>query len=500
MSSSRLPGCIAVLLLAGVASLSAATMGVQEPAGYSSRIDGSATDFVFDSASDAAGNVLVVGRSRSSVLNLTVARDRGDDNTGRPGVSQSDQLVANTNGGGFVIKYNSSGDIVWKRFVGSHSTDSINGVTTDAAGNVYVVGTFGGLTPISFGGILSLTATARSNVNFNNTLPTNQGSPAQNVFVAMLDPDGNWLWARQFEYALFPSDVNANSAANLGVEVSNGAPVITTDADSNPQRSIMDGNGHALLRDSDGNLYVKMRVYGTVATPANSRVYWVRTGGTDTGQVAAELVTGGGAQISYSSAFIGKLAATPPPPGSPAGTLPTYDWRWIAPINSDVPYDASKQFTSISITPHPGSITGMALDSNGSLYVTGAWAGALVALGPQPAPTTATTAADGYVLRLRTIDSAPIWFARYRSEGGGGSFGGGLVLDEHTPANVFLTGAVNNASTLRFISADTSSTTRSFGYSGAANTGFFIAKVNPSGQWLWSEVPAASGNTGVTTK
>ena len=131
---SRLFRCGFVLLLLAFASpLCASFIGQQEPAGYSSRLDGPGHEFIYDSAVDNSGNVYVVGRSRSSEMNLDVIRDSSTDNTGRPALDTHATLVANPNGGGFVVKYDRNGVIIWKKFVGTKITDWISGVAVDAA-------------------------------------------------------------------------------------------------------------------------------------------------------------------------------------------------------------------------------------------------------------------------------------------------------------------------------------------------------------------------------
>jgi len=58
-------------------------------------------------------------------------------------------LDGNTSSGGydiFLVKYNSSGTKQWTKQLGTSSSDSGNGVTTDSSGNIYVTGyTNGGL-------------------------------------------------------------------------------------------------------------------------------------------------------------------------------------------------------------------------------------------------------------------------------------------------------------------------------------------------------------------
>jgi len=46
----------------------------------------------------------------------------------------------------FLVKYNSSGTKQWTKQLGTSSSDSGNGVSTDSSGNIYVTGyTYGGL-------------------------------------------------------------------------------------------------------------------------------------------------------------------------------------------------------------------------------------------------------------------------------------------------------------------------------------------------------------------
>jgi len=83
-----------------------------------------------------------------------------------------------TRGNAFVAKYSAAGALLWGHMslaTGSSSSwDNANGVTTDAAGNIYVVGETGGV------------------------LPGQISAGSLDVTVMKYAPDGTLLWARQF--------------------------------------------------------------------------------------------------------------------------------------------------------------------------------------------------------------------------------------------------------------------------------------------------------------
>ncbi|MBI5800294.1 MAG: immunoglobulin domain-containing protein [Verrucomicrobia bacterium] len=127
-------------------------------------VRGTGAEFTSDTgeaiALDPAGNVLITGRS----------------------VQDTFGTAALTNLGRILVaKYDNAGNPVWARKSGSFSGgtyDTGTGIGSDAAGNVYVTGTF--LSPLAdFGGVLL----------------TNRGSG--DVFLSKLDPAGTLLWVRQ---------------------------------------------------------------------------------------------------------------------------------------------------------------------------------------------------------------------------------------------------------------------------------------------------------------
>jgi hypothetical protein len=88
---------------------------------------------------------------------------------------------------------------VWSRTVGDASGAGIDGVATDANGNVFIVGNFGGT--VTLGG------------------PALTSVGDLDIFLAKFGPDGNHLWSQSF--------------GGLDIDFAND---IAVDTDGNPRR------------------------------------------------------------------------------------------------------------------------------------------------------------------------------------------------------------------------------------------------------------------------
>jgi hypothetical protein len=78
----------------------------------------------------------------------------------------------------FMVKYNSSGVVVWARSIGSTGNESGNGIAVNNAGIIYVTGYFNS-----------------PSVSFGSTVLTNTGSGTGDFFIAKFDSSGNSRWA-----------------------------------------------------------------------------------------------------------------------------------------------------------------------------------------------------------------------------------------------------------------------------------------------------------------
>ncbi len=172
------------------------------------------TNDVFIAKFDNNGNSLWVkgSTSNSSTTGDALGYGIGADAAGNVYVTGSFESSNITFGGTtlanngyidmFVVKYNTSGTFQWLKTAGSTDNDAAFSLASDAAGNVYITGNIGASSTVSFG--------THSVTNNTNSLE---------AFIAKYDANGNDLWAQCTQGDGF-SNNNGNS--------------ITLDAAGNP--------------------------------------------------------------------------------------------------------------------------------------------------------------------------------------------------------------------------------------------------------------------------
>ncbi|MCE3229459.1 MAG: hypothetical protein K0S32_4010 [Bacteroidetes bacterium] len=212
-------------------------------------------------ATDASGNVFTTGYFTGSA----------DFDPGAATMS----LTSSGNNDVFVIKLNASGNFVWAINIGGTGNDAGNGITTDAAGNVFITGYFNGT------------------VDFNPAAGTNTlvSTGGNDIFILKLDPSGNFLWVKQmggaatddgkaiavdasgniYTTGLFSAngDFNPGAAAN-SLTSSGGFDIFVSKLDASgnyvwakqmggPSNDI----GHAIAFDGSGNIFTTGFFSGT---------------------------------------------------------------------------------------------------------------------------------------------------------------------------------------------------------------------------------------------
>lgn len=126
---------------------------------------GTASDEIFDMATDKSGNIYVVGYYTSAKLTVGTFTLNNADGSG----SSTDA---------FLIKYNSAGTPLWTKTIGGSGTEKAYGVTVDKYGSVYMTGFYQTST-------LTIGASTFSN------------SGLSDIFIVKYDSLGNQLWARK---------------------------------------------------------------------------------------------------------------------------------------------------------------------------------------------------------------------------------------------------------------------------------------------------------------
>ena len=144
---------------------------------------------------DASGNVIITGFFSS------------------PTIAFGTTMLTNTNNNTFdffIVKYDTSGNVLWAKSAGGAGSDVSNGVCTNASGNIFITGYFDSPT-IAFG------TTTLTNVN-----------AANDIFIVKYDASGNVLWAKSAGGAGsdLSSGVCTNASGNIFITGYFGNPNI----------------------------------------------------------------------------------------------------------------------------------------------------------------------------------------------------------------------------------------------------------------------------------
>ncbi len=185
-----------------------------------------ATDIAFDPSS---GNVVEVGVFNSDLSSFFGSRFIG------------------AIGGGYVVKYDPTGAVIWAFPIGNNQDDACNGVTVDGSGNIFVTG------------YLQQIADFKGTNLLSTVLFSNGG---KDIFVAKYNSAGQLLWVTQAGNATDDEgtavSVNANGvyitgyytgAANFG----GTGPTLLTGSDKKGYVAAFDVNGNNLWYSTIGN-------------------------------------------------------------------------------------------------------------------------------------------------------------------------------------------------------------------------------------------------------
>jgi len=378
---------------------------------WAKKAGGTALDFGWDIAVDANGNSYITGSFYdSSTFGTTTLTSSGSQDIS-------------------IAKLNSNGNWLWIKQAGGTSEDYGSRIAVDANGNSYITGYFEG------------------SATFGTTTLTSSGYYNIDIFVAKIDQNGNWLWANQAGgtdtdcgYGI-AVDANGNSYI-IGVFAEN-ATFGTTTLTSSGYKDIfvakldINGNwlwakqaggtsddyGYGIAVDANGNSYVTGYFYG-------SAIFGTTT-----------LTSSGDKDI-----FVAKLDSNG-------------NWLWVKQAGGTI-YDYGYE---------------IAVDANGNSYVTGYFYG-IATFGA-----TTLTSSGYYDIFVAKMDSNGNWLWAKQAGGIGEDIGLNIAIDAN--GNSYVTGYF-------MISAIFGTTTlTSSGY-----YDIFVAKMDSSGNWLWAKQAGGTSN------
>lgn len=241
-------------------------------------------------------------------------------------VWNTDTIVANSGADGFLAKYNSSGVLQWQRPITGNASEVVRHISLDAAGNVWVVGSFNDKLLLD-----------------SNVLTATEGT--FDTFLAQYNTNGELIWAKQ----LFTHDLIADrlaSATNGGAYIS-GTAYATTTID-NTATIDEAGNGEIFVAYLD----------------ANGALVWAKGyDATPQLQYIQQLTVAANGDLYATGKFAYQLAF-----GN--ATLVTTDQSQACVLHFG---SAGNEISALQYAASMGVAT--ALDSNGSCYTTGYFLG-----------------------------------------------------------------------------------------------------------------------------
>ena len=370
---------------------------------WAEKAGGSCEDFGNGISTDANGNVYVIGDFHETAI------------------FGSFNLTSNGTKDIFVAKMNSNGQWLWAENAGGSHADFGNGISTDADGNVYVTGYFYSSTA-SFGPF---------NLTSNGEL---------DIFVAKMDSNGNWLWAENAggSYMDFGNGISTDADGNVYVTgyfggiASFGPFNLTSNGDHDIFLAKIDSNGYWLWAEKAGGSYYD-KAYG-ISTDADGNVYVTGCFGETASFGPFNLTSNGDYDI-----FVAKMDSN------------GY-WLWAEKAGGSYHDEAY----------------GISTDSYGAIYVTG-----FFCISANFGFFNLTSNAD-YDIFAAKMDTNGNWL--WAENYGGFEFDLELGISTDPNGDVYVTGNFYGTATFG-----------PFNLTSNGGNDIFVAKMDTNGNWLWAE-------------
>jgi hypothetical protein len=329
----------------------------------------------------------------------------------------------------YVAKLDMNGNWLWATTAGGNLEDIGRNIALDSEGNIYVAGQFKGTA--LFGDIELL-----SNGNAD-------------AFVAKLDADGNWLWAKAGGSALEDCTHDISISATGEVCITGFVSESATFGQFNVEQVGFKDTFLARL-DSNGT-WLGASLYGGTNNDEGRCIEHDDSGNIILGGVFTNTLTLGGTTLEsngWSDVFIAKMDN----PGN---------WLWAKRCGGD--------------TNYLDEIADISVNTSSTIAITGVY------FGSAEFGETTLESAGGQDLFVASIDDAGSWLWVSRAGGSGSDSGMGVHID--SDGKTFVTGDFQD--------------TVSFGdhmLTGHGIWDIFTAATDAEGNWLWAVGAGSSAN------
>jgi len=461
---------------------------------WAERAGGNTTDDGMGVAVDADGNVFVTGYFRTTAT----------FGAGEPNPTQLTALGQDV----FVAKYAPGGGLIWVRQARSEAAWGTS-IGVDAAGNCYVFGYFGPTITFAQG--------LPEQVTFN--------ALANDLFLAKYDRDGNFVWAKQAggsnseygygiavdglgnsyvtgRYGSNPATFGAgepNETALAGLGGNNGLDVFVAKYDTNGLLQWAKSAGGTTANwgagidiDAAGNSYVVGRYSGTATFgpgEANQTVLVGPLGGNDEIFVAKFGPNGNLAWVRGGQGQAELDQGTAIAVDAAGNNYATGNYRGIAPFGGQLNQtqldlggsddifivkhdtDGNQQWVKMAVGPSSEFSLGIALDADGSPYLTGY--GFTLTFG----------AGETNEVTLNGIDQNDVFLAKFGTDGllQWARFDGGTGDDRGQALAIGPSGGIHVVGRFGQTATFGSGQANQTAISSAGATDIFIAKFQPGG-------------------
>ena len=296
---------------------------------WAKRAGGFLYDFGYDMTVDASGNAYIIGNFSDIAVFGT-----GDPNVTNLSSAGSYDI--------FVAKYGTSGDFLWVKKAGGISDDTGLGIRVDTAGNSYVTGNFSGVATFGAGETNATTLTSAND------------SP--DIFVAKYNTVGNLLWARQ------AGGISDDTGRGIAID-SGGNSYVTGNFAGDAVFGAGETNATTLSSvGASRDIFVAQ--YGT-----NGNLLWASQAGGTLFDTGIRIALGGGGNLYVAGQFAGSATF--------GQTNPTT----LTSAGGDDIFVAKYDTSGVLLWAHQDGgasndrAYGIKADGNGSIYITGQFAG-----------------------------------------------------------------------------------------------------------------------------